>query len=64
MKAGLSSFYGPAILSEFAENEELDSYTKKWVKKVLFSSEKIGKIEAANEWINEYLPWDITNNKI
>ena len=37
-KAGISSFYGPSILAEFAENVEMFSYTKHWVKKVLFDN--------------------------
>lgn len=34
LKAGISSFYGPAILSEFAENVNMFEYTKYWVNKV------------------------------
>ena len=31
MKAGISSFYGPAILSEFAENIKMFDYTKEHI---------------------------------
>lgn len=61
LKAGLSSFYGPAILSEFAENVQMFEYTQKWVEKVLFNKGVIGQIPAASGWTSEYLPWLIEN---
>ena len=36
-KAGLSSLYGPAILTDFAENVEMDPYTIEMVNRTLFS---------------------------
>lgn len=60
-KAGLSSIYGPAILSDFAENIVIPDYTMKWLKKTLFSNEPIGKIEASETWTAEHLPWRIEN---
>lgn len=60
-KAGLSSFYGPAILSDFAENVVLPEYTRKWVKKTLFTNDTIGEIPPATEWTSEYLPWEQSN---
>lgn len=57
-KAGLSSFYGPSILAEFAENVEIFDYTVHWVEKVLFSNEEIGIIQPANYWTSELLPWE------
>lgn len=64
LKAGLSSFYGPAILSEFAENVTMFDYTKHWINKVLFNSEKIGEIYSSDIWTSEYLPWDESNKNI
>jgi len=61
LKAGLSSFYGPALLSDFAENVEMSDYTVYWLKKVLFTDEVIGKIEQSPTWTSEYLAWDIKN---
>ncbi|UFT98341.1 LD-carboxypeptidase [Radiobacillus kanasensis] len=61
-KAGVSSFYGPAILTDFAENIEMDDYTRKWVEKTLFSNEPIGVIEPAEAWTSERLEW-IEENK-
>lgn len=57
LKAGLSSFYGPSVLAEFAENLGMYPYTAHWVKKVLFNPEPIGPVSAPKFWTSEYLPW-------
>ncbi len=62
LKAGLSSFYGASVLNEFAENINMHDYTVKYINKVLFSNETIGKIESSEYWTSEYLPW-IAENK-
>ena len=41
LKAGISSFYAPSILSELAENVEMFDYTKHWVNKVLFDNKSL-----------------------
>lgn len=64
LKAGLSSFYGPAVLSEFAENMNMFDYTKYWINKVLFNTESIGTINSSDIWTSEYLPWDECNKYI
>lgn len=64
LKAGISSFYGPSILAEFAENGEMYDYTRKWVEKVLFNDEVIGQVEPAPVWTSEYLPWEEKNRDI
>ncbi len=61
-KAGVSSFYGPAILTDFAENVEMNPYTIEMVKRTLFSTEVIGEITPANEWTSERVEW-IEENK-
>lgn len=61
-KAGVSSFYGPAILTDFAENVEMDPYTIEMVQRTLFSNERIGEIKPAKEWTSERLEW-IEENK-
>lgn len=63
-KAGLSSFYGPSILAEFAENMEMFDYTKHWIEKVLFTNECIGPIDSSPVWTSEYLPWEEKNKDI
>ncbi|WP_040214590.1 S66 family peptidase [Clostridium polynesiense] len=64
LKAGLSSFYGPAVLSEFAENVEIFDYTKHWIEKVLFNNSEIGRIPSSDIWTSEHLPWDEKNKNI
>lgn len=61
-KAGISSFYGPAILTDFAENIEMHPYTIEMVNRTLFSNQSIGNIQPANEWTSERLEW-IEKNK-
>lgn len=64
LKAGLSSFYGPAILSEFAENVKIFDYTKHWIQKSLFDNTPIGDIQPSPIWTSEYLPWEEKNKFI
>jgi muramoyltetrapeptide carboxypeptidase LdcA involved in peptidoglycan recycling len=64
LKAGISSFYGPAILSEFAENVSMFDYTKHWVNKVLFDTEQIGEVYSSDIWTSERLAWDEGNKNI
>ena len=61
-KAGLTSFYGPSILAEFAENVEMHDYTIKSIEKTLFSSKPVGKIKASEHWTSEWLPWEKKEN--
>ncbi|WP_432407688.1 S66 family peptidase [Wukongibacter sp. M2B1] len=61
-KAGLTSFYGPSVLAEFAENVEMHDYTIKWIRKVLFDDIGIGKIESSEYWTSEYLAWNKKEN--
>ena len=57
-KAGLVSFYGPAILLEFAENGGMFPYVVQSLKKTLFSSEPIGEIKPDTAgWTIERLEW-------
>lgn len=60
-RAGISSYYGPAILVDFAENIEMDPYTIEMVKRTFFSNEVIGDIQPAKEWTSEFLEWDEAN---
>ncbi|MGG1677402.1 S66 peptidase family protein [Neobacillus sp. NRS-1170] len=62
LKAGISSFYGPAILTDFAENVEMDPYTIEMVNRTIFSNEIIGEIQPAKEWTSERLEW-VEENK-
>ncbi len=58
MKAGLSSFYGPAMMTAFAENVAMHDYTIRAVHNTLFSSEAIGAIPYNTEgWTTDFLDW-------
>lgn len=63
LKAGLSSFYGPSILAEFAENVECFAYTMNSVRRTLFSAEPVGEVEPERKaWTGEFLPWQAPEN--
>lgn len=62
LKAGLGSFYGPAILSEFGENVKMHDFTKDNFMKALMSSAPIGMLPTANAWTSERLEWNNPEN--
>ncbi|GEN88848.1 S66 family peptidase [Oceanobacillus sojae] len=62
--AGLSSFYGPAIMTDFAENVAMDDYTVNAIQNMLFKVEAVGNISAPEKWTSEFLEWDISNKSI
>lgn len=64
LKSGISSFYGPSILAEFAENVEMFEYTKYWINKTLFENIPLGNIKASPIWTSDYLPWKEENKFI
>ncbi len=56
--AGVTSFYGPSILGEFAENGGLHQYTIDSIRKAVFSSEPIGVVPRNEEgWTAEHTDW-------
>ncbi|ONI44557.1 peptidase S66 [Candidatus Epulonipiscium fishelsonii] len=61
-KAGLTSFYGPSVLSDFAENVQMFDYTKHWFEKAVFCSEPMGEITASPISTSEFLPWEVPEN--
>lgn len=57
-KAGLTSFYGPSIMLEFAENGGMFPYVVQSLRKTLFSSGMIGEIKPDTDgWTAERLDW-------
>lgn len=62
-KAGVSSIYGPALLSDFAENVSMSDYTVRWLRKTLFDTEALGLIEPSDTWTSEHLEWDVKNSR-
>jgi len=63
-KAGLSSFYGPAVLVDFAENVAMDVYTIEAIKRTLFDIKPIGDIKPPDQWTSMHLPWKASNKDI
>lgn len=61
LKAEISSFYGPSVLNEFAENVKMHQYTVEHINKTLFCNDEIGKIESSEYWTSERIPWLIEN---
>lgn len=57
LKAGLSSFYGPSVLAELAENNKIFDYTADWMQKVLFEKAPIGNIPFAAQWTGDRIAW-------
>lgn len=57
LRSGLSSFYGPAIMTGFGENTGLFPFMEQAVHKCLFSSEPSGVVPPAREWTVEMLDW-------
>ncbi len=63
-RAGLVSFYGPAIMSGFAENCGMMPYTVESVRRTLFSSAPIGLLEPNRDgWTVEHLDWADPGNQ-
>ncbi|SEU18051.1 Muramoyltetrapeptide carboxypeptidase LdcA (peptidoglycan recycling) [Stigmatella erecta] len=64
LKAGLRSYYGPSILSGFAENTGMHDYLIQSVQRTVFSGNVIGTIENSKEgWTSEHLEWDVPGNQ-
>lgn len=64
LKAGVTSFYGPSVMTGFAENVKMHDYTINAIKQSLFSTREIGKIPVADEgWTKEYLDWGNPTNQ-
>lgn len=55
-KAGITSYYGPAILSEFAENGAMHEYTKEHILQALFTNDDI-VIEPSPKWTCDSIDW-------
>lgn len=57
-KVRLVTFYGPCLLTQFAENPDPLQYTVKYFRKALFNSqESIGEVQPSQKWTEEILDW-------
>jgi muramoyltetrapeptide carboxypeptidase LdcA involved in peptidoglycan recycling len=65
LKAGLVSFYGPSIMAGFGENAGLFPYMVDSVRRTLFSSAPIGRVQPnADGWTVEMLDWADPENQL
>jgi muramoyltetrapeptide carboxypeptidase LdcA involved in peptidoglycan recycling len=63
-RAGLVSFYGPSVMTGFAENGGMFPYMVSAVKRALFSPEPIGRVEPnPGGWTVEHLEWAVPENQ-
>lgn len=59
-KSGISSFYGPNVLTTLSEPVLLHDYTSKWINRALFKKDAIGNIEAADKWTSKKINWSLS----
>lgn len=64
LKAGISSFYGMSLLTDFAENNAFPEYSLTHFNKVLTQNEVIGDIPTSEFVFKHGLRWDKENEKI
>lgn len=64
LQAGIRSYYGAAVMVEFAENGGMHEYTADSVTRTLFTRELIGLIETSARWTDEHLPWENPANQL
>lgn len=61
-KAGVVSYYGPAVMTDFAENNSMHIYTLKYINEVLLENRENIVIKSSDKWTSEYLDWAIEEN--
>ena len=61
-KAGVISYYGPAVMTDFAENNNMHTYTLKYINEVLLENREDIVIKSSDKWTSEYLDWAIEEN--
>lgn len=63
-RAGVQSYYGPAVLTCFAENIAMSDEVKQAVFQVLFDQPKTIELLPVKAWTSEFLPWHIEENNL
>lgn len=56
-KTGLTTFNGPALLTDFAENPKIHPFTEEYFLKTVTLVEPIGEIHPSPQWTEEVLDW-------
>jgi len=56
-KTGLTTFNGPALITDFAEYPRMLDYTERYFLKAVAGIKPIGKVEPSSQWTEEILDW-------
>jgi len=62
-KAGLSTYYGPSVMAEFAENINPFPFMIDSVRDTLFTPKNTITVQPAREWTDQYLAWETRSNQ-
>jgi muramoyltetrapeptide carboxypeptidase len=57
-EAGLVTFNGPALLTDFAEFPQMFEYTERYALKALCQTDPIGMVQPSSWWTEEFLDWN------
>lgn len=60
-KAGVTSYYGPNIMCDFAEYGDMFEYTEDAIKDLLFSGNSNYEMKKCSYWVDEFISWDEQN---
>lgn len=60
-KAGVNSFYGPALMSEFGEYVHMSDYTASAVRTMLFEDSNGCRIAPSPVWSDDHIEWNEKN---
>ncbi|WP_239740507.1 S66 peptidase family protein [Mammaliicoccus sp. P-M59] len=63
-QAGVSSFYGPLLLTDFAENVQMDDYTVQSINQTWFQNGVVGNVTTSPQIRKYGLQWDEKNKNI
>lgn len=63
-QAGVSSFYGPLLLTDFAENVQMDNYTVQSINQTWFQNGVVGNVPTSSQIRKFGLQWDEKNKNI
>lgn len=56
-KAGVVSYYGPALMCDFAEYVDMYDYTENAIREMLFKVNRTYEIKKCDYWTNEHISW-------
>lgn len=56
-KTGLTTFNGPALLTDFAEYPAMFDYTREYFLKAVAHNAPVGRVQPSADWTEEFLDW-------